>query len=112
MLAVDFFLDATAYIDKHAKDSPSKQQEIIQREVVTADTPKREYITPPTAPRTLFTAPVKSKDYKLDLENEVITLKGTLYPLPDCFNKKMLAQGDKKTLEMMFIYLGHPDIEA
>lgn len=110
MLEIDFFADAVAYIDAHASDTPSKPQQTQEHVKTVTDNiyiedKKQEALKP-------VTAPLQNKPYKIDLSQGIVTLKGVTYPLPDVFNKKMLAQGDKKTIEMMFIYLGHPEVEA
>ena len=110
MLEIDFFADAVAYIDAHASDTPSKPQQTQEHVKTVTDNiyiedVKQEALKP-------VTSPLQNKPYKIDLSQGIVTLKGVTYPLPDVFNKKMLAQGDKKTIEMMFIYLGHPEVEA
>lgn len=110
MLNIDYFADAIAYIDAHASDTPSKPQKIQEHEIKAED---RIYIEPEKHPALKpVTSPLQNKAYNINLDKEIVTLKGIDYPMPDVFNKKMIAQGDKKTIEMMFIYLGHPDIEA
>lgn len=110
MLEIDFFADAVAYIDAHASETPSKPQQTQEHEEKAQD---RIYIEPEKQPAFKpVTSPLQNKAYNINLDKEIVTLKGVTYPLPDVFNKKMIEQGDKKTIEMMFIYLGHPEVEA
>ena len=112
MLEIDFFADAVAYIDSHASNAPSKPQKTQEHEIKADNNIYPDAKV--TSPLLGATKPQKAKikAYSIDLENKTVTIKGTTYPMPDVFNKKMIAQGDKKTIEMMFIYLGHAEIEA
>lgn len=103
MLDLDFFADAVAYIDSKEQNPSPKAPEVEPPKVITL---KDTYRAEKPDILTLEVEPMPEA-YTIDDKNGTITVQGTTYPIPTCFNKDMIRQRDKKTVDMVLIYLGY-----
>ena len=107
MLEIDFFEDAIAYIDsKQQNPKPPEVTPEAPQLITLKDThrvTKPELLTLEAEPE----PEPDQKGYVINDEDSTITVQGTTYPIPTCFNKDMIRQRDKKTVDMVLIYLGY-----
>lgn len=90
-LEVDFFEDVINYLDNKEKGIQATQ---TPEKIKVIDTSLKE----PEGP------------YKIDDDNNTITIQGACYSIPSYFNKEMIKVRDKKTIDMILIALGRIDL--
>lgn len=110
MLELDFFADAVAYID--SKDQNPKAPEVIKEppDLITFKETYRTGAKPELLTLDVVETEQKPEVYTIDDDKSTITIKGATYPIPTYFNKDMIRQRDKKTVDMVLIYLGYIDL--
>lgn len=101
MLEFDFFKDAIDYIDSKEKlpQKPKEKPLVCFKETGLQKGPvllgKNEQ------------KQVGNKPYTIDINKGLITIKGQVYNIPSYYNRDMIKEGDKKTIDMVLISLGH-----
>lgn len=105
---MDFFEDALAYINNKGGDTPRTEPEPVKEDLfILEEEPE------PEAPEVLTpTVEKHSKEdlFTIDDTNNTITIEGVTYPIPSYYNKEMIRQREKNTIEMIFISAGRTDL--
>lgn len=101
MLDIDFFADARAYLEK--KNQETQQTEPKKPVTVEIVKPAPEPIE--QEPENPFLFP-ELQDFFISEDISTLTYKNKTYAIPEYYNKEMIKNRDKKTLDMVFISLG------
>lgn len=102
MIDIDFFADAQEYLNNKGSNA---QQETPKTPVVLTPVKLQPEPTKQEKPKILELFP-EVQGFTISEDCTTLTHQGITYTIPDFYNKRMIAQRDKKTLDMVFISLG------